>query len=155
MKNLIVTLFASLFLLAAGNAAAQSHDGHAMPKGHTMPMDHAMHGTMQHEHSAQAVSGAAQAEIVDGVQVVNIEVGKTGFKTDSLALRAGVPARLVFTRTEEGGCAFQVKIPEFGIEPTDLPLNEAVAIEFTPTESGNYTFLCGMNMLKGAILVRS
>lgn len=78
-----------------------------------------------------------------------------GYSADRIALEAGVPARLVFTRTQEGGCTFQVQIPDFGVEPTDLPVGEPVAIEFTPEEAGSYTFACGMGMVKGGLLVKS
>jgi len=35
-----------------------------------------------------------------------------------------------------------------------LPLNQAVDIEFTPPESGDVAFACGMDMFKGAVVVR-
>jgi plastocyanin domain-containing protein len=38
---------------------------------------------------------------------------------------------------------------------TDLPLNEPVAIEFTPDESGEFEFVCGMDMQRGSIMIRS
>ena len=138
MKKTISILAAALFLFTAGVAVAQSHEGHAA------------HGA-----KVMAEKAPAQAKIMDGVQVVNIEVGKNGFKTDQIALAAGIPARLVFTRVEEGGCAFQVKIPAFGIEATNLPVNKPVAVEFTPEEDGTYAFVCGMDMMKGSLLVKS
>jgi plastocyanin domain-containing protein len=36
-----------------------------------------------------------------------------------------------------------------------LPLNEPVTIEFTPEEAGEVAFACGMNMLKGVVVVQS
>ena len=38
---------------------------------------------------------------------------------------------------------------------TDLPLNESVAVEFTPTEGGEFEFVCGMDMQRGSIMIRS
>jgi plastocyanin domain-containing protein len=35
-----------------------------------------------------------------------------------------------------------------------LPLNEPVAIEFTPAKTGDIAFACGMNMLKGVVVVQ-
>ena len=35
-----------------------------------------------------------------------------------------------------------------------LLLNEPVAIEFTPAKTGDIAFACGMNMLKGAVVVQ-
>ena len=35
----------------------------------------------------------------------------------------------------------------------ELPLNQPVDIEFTPSKTGNVDFVCGMNMLRGTIVV--
>jgi plastocyanin domain-containing protein len=78
-----------------------------------------------------------------------------GYAPKQVALEAGVPARLVFTRTVESDCSARVKIPAFDVPVTDLPLNEPVAIEFTPDESGEFEFVCGMDMQRGSIMIRS
>ena len=78
-----------------------------------------------------------------------------GYSAERIALKAGVPARLVFTRTAEGGCTHQVQVPAFGIEATDLPVGEPVAVEFTPEESGEFAFACGMDMARGMLVVQS
>ncbi len=101
----------------------------------------------QHHEHAEAAS--------DSVQVVEITVGPEGFQPNEIALEAHTPARLVFTRTTDATCAKQVQIPAFGVEKTDLPLNEPVAIEIMPHETGTFTFVCGMDMLEGAIVVES
>ena len=103
--------------------------------------------------SDEDVGSSAPAEMQSGVQVVRIAVDASGFEPQKLELKAGVPARLLFTRTTDGTCANQVQITEFGIEKTDLPLNETVAIELTPERTGSFTFVCGMDMLKGTLIV--
>ena len=115
-----------------------------------------MKGMMQGKNAAPETSGEEVAATLtaDSVQVVQITVGPEGFDPAKLTLEAGVPARLVFTRTTDSTCAKQVQIPAFEIEKTDLPLNEPVSLEFTPTEAGTFTFACGMDMLKGAIVVK-
>jgi plastocyanin domain-containing protein len=35
-----------------------------------------------------------------------------------------------------------------------LPLNEPVAIEFTPSNAGEIAFACGKNMLHGSVIVQ-
>ena len=97
----------------------------------------------------------AQARIEDGVQVVEITAGPDGYRPGEIVLQADMPARLIFTRTTDSECLQQVQIPEFGIGKTDLPMNEPVAIEFTPGESGEFTFVCGMDMQRGALVVKS
>lgn len=97
----------------------------------------------------------AAVRVEDGVQVVDIEIGQRGYTPGRIRLEAGVPARLVFTRRIEGECPSQVQIPAVGIAKTDLPMNEPVAIEFTPEEAGTYTFTCGMDMMEGTLVVAS
>lgn len=97
----------------------------------------------------------ATPQIVDGVQVVNVTVGPLGYEPGEIALQAGMPARLVFTRTIEGDCPSQVQIPALGVEATDLPMHEPVAVEFTPDEGGTFAFVCGMDMMRGSLLVQS
>jgi hypothetical protein len=98
---------------------------------------------------------SARPRLEDGVQVVEIEAGRMGYQPREVALAADVPTRLIFTRTVESECSSQVQIPAFGVPVTDLPLGEPVAVEFTPTESGAFTFVCGMDMQTGSIMVRS
>jgi plastocyanin domain-containing protein len=95
------------------------------------------------------------ARMEGGVQVVEIAVEATGYSPSNIRLRAGVPARLVFTRKAEGDCPSQVEAPELGIAPTPLPLDEPHAVEFTPEAAGTYGFTCGMDMLTGQIVVQS
>ena len=109
-------------------------------------------GAMQ---AAPPAPEPAEPEMVDGVQVVEIEAGPMGYEPRAIQLQSGVPARLVFTRTVDSECSSQVKIPAFDVPVTDLPLNEPVAVEFTPTESGDFEFVCGMDMQRGSLLIQS
>jgi plastocyanin domain-containing protein len=97
----------------------------------------------------------AEPEMVNGVQVVEIEVGPMGYDPRAIRLERGVPARLVFTRTVDSECSSQVQIPAFDVPVTDLPMNEPVAVEFTPTETGDFEFVCGMDMQRGSLLIQS
>ncbi len=114
-----------------------------------------MHRNMPKEGPMQASSDTVRASMVDGVQVLNLTVTHKGYSPSAVELQAGIPARLVFTRTADGGCMDQVQIPALGIGKTKLPLNEPVAIEFTPENAGMYTFQCGMGMMEGSIMVES
>jgi plastocyanin domain-containing protein len=68
-------------------------------------------------------------------------------------LRVGTPARITFVRTTDKTCGTEVVFPSLNIKRA-LPLNEPVAIEFTPANSGETAFACGMNMLKGVVVVQ-
>ncbi|PAP78694.1 hypothetical protein BSZ37_07855 [Rubrivirga marina] len=104
---------------------------------------------------ASADGEATQPQLVDGVQVVEVEAGRMGYQPRQIALEAGVPARLVVTRTVEDECSSQITLPAYDVPTTDLPLGEPVAIEFTPTEAGEVQFVCGMDMQRGTIAVVS
>lgn len=95
------------------------------------------------------------ARMVGGVQTAEIAVNAEGYEPASVALRSGVPARLVFTRTTDATCGTTVHAEAFGIARTQLPLGRPVAVEFTPDEAGRYTFACGMDMVTGTVVVRS
>jgi hypothetical protein len=138
-------------------AEVAAPDAHEMPDGTMMSDDETMMSDdeMDHGNMNGMADGVASARMVDGVQVVEIEAGRMGYAPKQVALEAGVPARLVFTRTVESECSSQVKIPAFDVPVTDLPLNEPVAVEFTPTESGTFEFVCGMDMQRGSLMIRS
>lgn len=89
---------------------------------------------------------------LSGVQEVSIIV-KGGYVPDTIQVRAGQPVRLKFYRDETSACSEQVIFGDFGIA-RDLPAYKTTAIEFTPDRSGEYTFTCGMNMLRGKLIVR-
>lgn len=98
---------------------------------------------------------AEAAQEVNGVQEIRVTVTNEGYRPDRIQLKPGVPARLIFHREVEGECAEAVQIPDLGVEKTALPLKQDHPVEFTPTEAGEYTFACGMDMLKGTLLVRA
>lgn len=82
-----------------------------------------------------------------------VAVTEKGFEPSSITVRPNVPARITFTRKTDATCATEVVIPEYNIT-RDLPLNRPVTVEFTPKTAGEITFACGMNMLKGKIVVQ-
>jgi len=44
-------------------------------------------------------------------------------------------------------------LPDFNIRRA-LPLNQPVVVSFTPTDRGSFTFVCGMNMMRGQLIVQ-
>lgn len=86
---------------------------------------------------------------------IAISVTERGFEPDNVSVPGGEPVTLVFTRTTDSTCAKEVVIPIDGksIEKP-LPLNEAVAIEVTFAQAGQITYACGMDMVKGTVVVR-
>ena len=94
---------------------------------------------------------AAAGATVDGVQEVRITV-KGGYTPDTIVVQAGRPVRLQFYRDETADCSERVVFEDFGID-TALPAFQTTTIEFMPPEAGEYRFRCGMNMLKGLLVV--
>ena len=88
---------------------------------------------------------------VGGVQEVSITV-RGGYSPDTIVVREGVPVRFNFYRDETDSCSEQVIFGDFGIA-RDLPAFKTTAIEFTPDKAGEFTFTCGMNMIRGKLIV--
>ena len=94
---------------------------------------------------------AVAAEAVSGVQEIRITV-KGGYSPDVISVKQGKPVRLNFYRDETASCSEQVVFGDFGIA-RDLPAFQTTSIEFTPDKAGEFTFACGMNMLRGKLIV--
>ncbi len=106
---------------------------------------------MMRKRSDAAPEPTAEATLQNGVQTANVEVTGIGFEPSSLKLKAGAPAKVTFVRKTDETCAKEVVIKEYKIE-RKLPLNEPVTVEFTPRK-GEFTFACGMDMIKGKLIV--
>jgi RND family efflux transporter MFP subunit len=89
----------------------------------------------------------------ESAQTTKVILSEQGYEPAKVTLRAGPPARITFVRTTDKTCGTEVVFPSLNIKRA-LPLNEPVVVEFTPAKSGEITFACGMNMLKGVVLVQ-
>jgi len=94
---------------------------------------------------------AAQATAEGGVQEVRVIV-KGGYTPDTIVVQAAKPVRLQFYRDETAECSERVVFEQFGID-VPLPAFQTTTVEFTPPEPGEFRFRCGMNMLKGLLVV--
>ncbi len=93
-----------------------------------------------------------KADTHQGIQEATITVDG-GYEPNRVVVTAGQPVRLNFDRRDPSSCLEAVRIPDFHIAK-DLPLHQVTAIEFTPTQPGEYPFTCGMNMFRGMIEVQ-
>lgn len=97
---------------------------------------------------------AVAAEVTSGgVQEIKVTV-KGGYSPDVIVVKQGTPVRLDFYRDETASCSEQVVFGDFGIA-RDLPAFKTTPIEFTPQKSGEFTFTCGMNMMRGKVIVET
>ncbi len=86
-----------------------------------------------------------------GVQEIKVTV-KGGYSPDVIVVKKGIPVKLDFYRDETASCSEQVVFGDFGIA-RELPAFKTTSIEFTPDKAGEFTFVCGMNMLRGKLIV--
>ena len=86
-----------------------------------------------------------------GVQEIKVTV-KGGYSPDVIVVRQGKPVRLQFYRDETASCSEQVIFGDFGIAK-DLPAFKTTPVEFTPDRAGEFNFACGMNMMRGKVIV--
>jgi plastocyanin domain-containing protein len=87
-----------------------------------------------------------------GVQEIKVTV-KGGYAPDVIVVKQGKPVRLDFFRDETSSCTEQVVFGDFGIV-RDLPAYKTTPIEFTQDKPGEFTFACGMNMVRGKLIVQ-
>ena len=95
----------------------------------------------------------AAKESATGVQEIKVTV-KGGYSPDVIVVKRGKPVRLDFYRDETSSCSEQVILGDFGIA-RDLPAYKTTSVEFTPDKPGEFTFTCGMNMLRGKLVVET
>lgn len=91
------------------------------------------------------------AQVADGVQEVRVVV-KGGYSPDVIVVKQGAPVKLDFYRDETASCSEEIVFGDFGIA-RHLPAFQTTAIEFTPETPGEFTFTCGMNMMRGKLVV--
>ena len=97
--------------------------------------------------------GVAAQVAENGMQEIKVTV-KGGYSPDVIVVRQGVPVRLDFYRDETSSCSEQVVFGDFGIA-RNLPAYKTTPVEFTPERAGEFSFTCGMNMLRGKLIVQS
>lgn len=76
-----------------------------------------------------------------------------GYSPEVIAIPKGKTTKVNFFRTDPSSCLEEVVLGDFKIR-RHLPLNQKVTIELTPQQAGEYTFVCGMNMYHGKIIVK-
>jgi Cu+-exporting ATPase len=94
---------------------------------------------------------ARTAEFGDGVQRVVVTV-RGGYRPDVIRVRQGVPVEVVFDRQESGDCTSRVVFPDLAVTAA-LPAFARTTVRLDPVRAGSFGFACGMNMVRGTLLV--
>lgn len=89
----------------------------------------------------------------EDVQAVTVTLTEKGYQPESFKLKQGVHTRVTFVRKVEATCGSEIVLADYNIK-RELPFNQPVTVEFTPTKSGAFKFACGMDMLRGKIIVQ-
>jgi len=90
------------------------------------------------------------ANIPEGA--IKVTVSASGYEPSSIPLKKGQPVKLAFYRADANNCGGEVAFSKQNIKKK-LPVGETVLIEFTPTEAGEIAFACGMDMMRGKLVV--
>ncbi len=103
--------------------------------------------------TAQSYAQKRTSQTKPKAQTAKVLINEQGYSRTSITLRRGVPTRLTFLRQTDSTCATELVISEYGITRA-LPLNTPVVVSFTPKRSGEFGFTCGMNMMRGKLIVQ-
>jgi len=90
-------------------------------------------------------------QTINGVQVIKMAVTYNGYEPDTINIKKDIPVRWVIDGSGITGCTSVIRIPSLQIKK-QLSRGENI-IEFTPTQSGELPFSCGMQMVWGKFLV--
>lgn len=96
---------------------------------------------------------AAEAEVAATAQpAAVVTVTESGFTPATITL-SGTSRKVTFIRKTDATCAKDVVFGSLKIR-RDLPLNKPVTIELPPGAKGELRYACGMDMIKGAVVIR-
>jgi len=94
----------------------------------------------------------AKVAEISGVQEVNVVV-QGGYSPSQIEVKKGIPVKINFDRKEQGECSEWVVFEKLNIKKR-LAAFSITSLEFTPTEAGEFPFVCGMGMLHGKLIVK-
>lgn len=100
-----------------------------------------------------AGTSSPSAGAADEPRTIQIIVTDQRYEPSRIELEAGKPVRLAFEEKAQMDCARTVESKELGIPRTELPPGKITVVEITPHQTGEFTFACGMGMLKGTVVV--
>ncbi len=81
-----------------------------------------------------------------------ITVSASSYEPSSIAVKKGQPVKLAFYRADANNCGGEVVFSKQNIRKK-LLVGETVLVEFTPTDAGEIAFACGMDMMRGKLVV--
>ena len=100
---------------------------------------------------SKRINNASASKISNGVQTVTTKLSSGEYKP--IVVEKGIPVKWIIKAEAKdiNGCNNKIIIQEFNIEKK-LVVGDNI-IEFTPLESGSFTFSCWMGMIRSNIRV--
>jgi plastocyanin len=103
--------------------------------------------------SNSATAASIEADVTkETAPKVKIEVTQTGYSPNVIRVKKGVPVELDVHNPLENSCLSTLNMPDFNMNNVNLKVG-TTTLSFTPSNTGEYTFSCGMDMFKGKIIV--
>ncbi|MDQ3801437.1 MAG: cupredoxin domain-containing protein [Acidobacteriota bacterium] len=106
--------------------------------------------------NAGAGGGEQKAEVKAAnvpAGAIKVAVSNEGFEPSTIPVKKGETVKLAFYRADAGNCGGEVVFQKLNLT-RKLPVGETVLVEIASTEAGEISFACGMDMMKGKILVQ-
>jgi sulfite exporter TauE/SafE len=85
------------------------------------------------------------AEIVDGYQIVHIQVDPY-YTTEEVQVKTGMPVKLLIHVESVSGCTANIMVPKYDVN-TDLMVGQIHELVFTPIEAETLKITCWMSMV--------
>lgn len=136
MKSLVVIAL-SLALVACRNESQTAEQPPATPVQET---------------AAPAPTAATTAPAPQATAEQTIDVAGE-FSPASITIPANTPVRLHFRRSDKPTCADEIVLPELK-QRKKIAANQTVTFELPPQPARTLTFACGMDMMKGSVVVQ-
>ncbi len=99
--------------------------------------------------AAQEAAGAKQE--AGAVREIEVIVDR-GYTPARIEVNEGERVKLKFIRREYTPCTREIQIPSLNIRQ-ELPTNKPVIVELPPLKAGDIEYKCGMNMVRGTLVV--
>lgn len=97
-------------------------------------------------------TGETNATISNNKQEIEVVVNG-GYTPNTVALKQGIPASIIFNRKDPSSCFSHVVFPDFGINE-ELPVDKEHVVAIDTSKPGEYKYACGMNMLHGRVVIK-
>ncbi len=142
-------------IVTSGSFLIESESQLEQPAGETSPANH----LPRQPRDQRANSSRDHMPAIDrqpkseDAQTVVIAVSDEGYSPDIIHAVKGKKLSLTFDRQSESECTEEVVLRDFNIRKK-LPAHGKTSIEINPQKAGEYSFVCGQNMLEGKIVVQ-